>query len=83
MALGGRRAEMYSILYYTLGYFSPGSSAGKEFTFNAEDPSSIPGLGRSTGKEIGYPHQYSCVSLVVQTIKNLPAMQETWVRSVG
>ena len=24
-----------------------------------------------------------CASLVAQTVKNLPAMQETWVRSVG
>ena len=64
-----------------MGY--PGSSAGKEFACNVGDPSSIPGLGRSTGKEIGYPCQYSRASLVVQTIKNLPAMQETWVRSVG
>ena len=24
-----------------------------------------------------------CVSLVAQTIKNLPEMQETWVRSLG
>ena len=25
----------------------PGSSAGKEFAYNAGDPGSIPGLGRS------------------------------------
>ena len=37
----------------------PGSSAGKESTCNAGDPSSIPGLGRSTGERIGYPLQYS------------------------
>ena len=30
-------------------------------------------------------HQCSCLvaSLVAQTIKNLPAMQETWVQSLG
>ena len=27
--------------------------------------------------------QYSCVSLVAQMKKNLPAMQETWVQSLG
>ena len=43
----------------------------------------IPGSGRSTGKGIGYPLQYSWVSLVAQLIKNLPAMQETWVQSLG
>ena len=37
----------------------PGSSAGKESACNAEDPSSIPGLGRSPGEGNGYPLQYS------------------------
>ena len=37
----------------------PDSSAGKESACNAGDPSSIPGLGRSPGEEIGYPLQYS------------------------
>ena len=31
----------------------------------------------------GYPLQYSCASLVAQLVKNLPAMQETWVQSLG
>ena len=43
----------------------------------------IPGLGRSPGERIGYPFQYSHASLVAQTVKNLPIMQETWVRSLG
>ena len=55
------------------------SSVGKEFTCNAGDPGTIPGWGRSTGGEIGYPFQYSWASLVAQLVKNLPAMQETWV----
>ena len=59
------------------------SSAGKESAHNAGDPSSIPGLGRSTGEVIGYPLQYSWASLMAQLVKNLPAMQETWVRSLG
>ena len=41
----------------------------------------IPGLGRSSGD--GYPLQYPWASLVAQLVKNLPAMQETWVRSLG
>ena len=57
----------------------PGNSAGKESTFNAEDPDSIPGLGRSAGEGIGYPLHYSWASLVVQLVKNLLAMWETWV----
>ena len=31
---------------------------------------------------IGYPLQYSWASLVANLVKNLPAMQETWVRSL-
>ena len=30
-----------------------------------------------------YPLQYSWASLVAQTVKNLPAMYETWVRYLG
>ena len=52
-------------------------------TYNAGDPSSIPGLGRSAGEEIGYPLQYSWASLVAQLVKDPPAMRETWVRSLG
>ena len=61
----------------------PDSSVGKESTCNAEDPSLIPGSGRSAGEGIGYPLQYSWASLVTQLVKNLPAMQETWVQSLG
>ena len=50
---------------------------------NAGDPGSISGSGRSTGEGIGYPLQYSWASLVAQLVKNPPAMQETWVRSLG
>ena len=39
----------------------PGSSAGKEPTCNAGDPSLIPGSERSPGEGIGYPLQYSCL----------------------
>ena len=43
----------------------------------------ISGSGRSSGDGIGYPLQYSWVSLVAQMVKNLPAVQETWVQSLG
>ena len=59
------------------------SSVGKESTCNAGDRGSIPGLGRYSGEGIGYPLQYSWVSLVAQSVKNPPAMWETWVQSVG
>ena len=53
----------------------PGGSAGEESACNEGDP----GLGRSPGEGISYLLQYSWASLVVQTIKNLPAVWETWV----
>ena len=61
----------------------PGSPAGKESTCNAGDPSLIPGSGGSPGERVGYPLQYSWASLVAQTVKNQPAMRETWVQSLG
>ena len=61
----------------------PGSSAGKESTCNAEDPGLISGSGRSPGEGMGYPLQYSQAYLVAQTVKNPPAMRETWVQSLG
>ena len=43
--------------------------------------------GGSAGKEYtcsaGYPLQYSWASLVDQLVKDLSAMQETWVRPLG
>ena len=61
----------------------PDSSVGKESTCNAGDPSLIPGSGRCPGKGIGYPLQYSWAFLVAQLVKNMPAMWETWVQSMG
>ena len=55
----------------------PGSSVGKESTYNAGDHSSIPGSGRPTGEGIGYPLQYFWAFLVAQLIKNPPTMWET------
>ena len=46
----------------------PDSSVGKESACNVGDPGSIPGLERSAGEGIGYPLQYSWVSLVAQMV---------------
>ena len=43
----------------------------------------ILGSRRSPGGRIGYQLQYSWASLVAQKVKNLLAMQETWVQSLG
>ena len=43
----------------------------------------ISGSARFLGKGIGYPLQCSWASPVAQLVKNLPAMRDTWVRSLG
>ena len=68
-------------MFQTEGF--PGSSAGKESACSAGDPGSIPGSGRSPGDGTGYQLQYSWASLVAQLVKDPPAMQETWVQSLG
>ena len=49
--------EEISITTYIHAYYKgfPGNSAGKESAFNARDPGSICGSGRSPGEGIGYP----------------------------
>ena len=47
----------------------PDSSVGKESACKAGDPGSIPGSGRSPGKWIDYPLQYSWASLMAQLVR--------------
>ena len=72
-----------SLLFNTLSKGFPDSSVGKESSCNAGDTSLILGSGRSAGEGVGYPLQYSWASLVAQLVKNLPAVRETWVPSLG
>ena len=76
-------AADFNYVLYIVPQGFPHSSVGKESTCNAGDPGSIPGLETSPGEGIGYPLQYSWASLVAHLVKNLPAMPETWVRSLG
>ena len=69
-------------MIYTIFVF-PGISVGKEFACTAEDPGSIPGLGKYAGEGISHTLQYSWASVVAQLVKNPSAMWETWVRSLG
>ena len=46
----------------------PDGSDRKESTFNAEDPGSTPGSGRSPAEGNGYPLQYSCLG-ILQTVE--------------
>ena len=39
----------------------PGGSDGKASVYNAGDPGSVPGLGRSPGEGNGSPFQYYCL----------------------
>ena len=39
----------------------PGGSDGKASAYNAGDPGSVPGLGRSPGEQNDNPLQYSCL----------------------
>ena len=59
----------------------PGGSDGKESAYSVGDLGLIPGSGRSPGEGNGNPLQYSYLknwaSLVIQTVKNPPRMQET------
>ena len=43
----------------------------------------ISGSRSFPGEGLGYPLQYSWASLVAQTVKNPPAMRETWVGSLS
>ena len=75
------KTQIDSMHIYMWGF--DGSSAGKGSTCNAGDLGSIPGSGRSPGGGQGCPLQDFWVSLLAQTVKNPPAMQEIWVRSLG
>jgi len=61
----------------------PGDSDGKKSTCSARHQGSVPGWERSPGERTGYPLHYSWDSLMAQTVKNLPAMQETQIQSLG
>ena len=61
----------------------PDSSVGKESACNAGDPGLIPWFGRSPGEGMGYPLKYSWTFFVAQLVKNLRAIREMWVWSLG
>ena len=83
-SMGSRRVRHdWATSLYAVSGGILGSSTGKESACNTGDPGLIPGWGRPPGEGIGYLLQYSWSSLVVQTIKNLPERQETWVWSLS
>ena len=57
-----QKSGLHSTPYnFKYEFFSPGSSADKEFACSAGDPGSFPGLGSSPGEGHGNPLQYSCL----------------------
>ena len=67
--------EQLSLSEPSMGF--PESSVDKESTCNAGDPSSIPGLGRSSGEGISYPPQYSSLENFMDCIVHGVAKSET------
>ena len=59
-----------------------GGSAGKESTCNAGDPFDS-WVRKIPWRRDGYPLWYFGASLVAQMVKNPPALQASWVRSLG
>ena len=57
----------------------PGGSAGKESTCNAGDLGSIPGLGRSSREDNGYPLQYSGLENSMNCIVQGIAKCQKWL----
>ena len=68
--MGKNKSKNFSVLDYKDGYYHslfrkllkkkyfPGSSDGKASAYNAEDPGSVPGSGRSPGEGNSNPLQY-------------------------
>ena len=79
--------ELFAVVWLSLVSFSDSSvgkeSAWKQSACNAGDPGAIPGSGKYAGERIGYLLQYSWAFLEPQLVKNLSAMWETWVQSLG
>ena len=47
--------------HYLRHFYVVSDSDGKAYAYNAGDPGSIPGLGRSSAEGNGNPLQYSCL----------------------
>ena len=56
-----RGPQNYYSQHVTQSKGGPGGSDGKASAWNAGDPGSIPGLGRSPGEGNGNPLQHSCL----------------------
>ena len=74
-----RKRKIASVDLFLFLLDFPGGSAGKESACNAEDPSLIPGLGRSIGEGKVYPLQYSGVENSTDCIVH--GVTKSWTRT--
>ena len=72
-------SSMKSRLWVKEGF--PGSSAGKQSTCNAGDPSSIPGLGRSSGE--GVATHSSILAWRIPWTEEAGRLQSTGLQRIG
>ena len=81
--MSGYKVYVYVYMYAYISMGFPDSSVGNESACNSGDPGSIPGSGRFTWRRDRLPTPVFLGFLVAQLLKNLPAMWETWVWSLG
>ena len=60
-----------------------GASDGKASAYNAGDPGSIPGSGRSAGEGNGNPLQHSCLENPMHGEEKLDGLQSMGSQRVG
>ena len=70
-----------AVTIHNLG--KPRWCSGEEPTCHSRRHGSHPRSGRFPGVGNANPLQCSCTSLIAQLVKNPPAMQETWLRTLG
>ena len=76
------KLDLKKIIHIFLLYF-PGGSDGKSVcAYNAGDPGSVPGWGRSPGEENDNPLQYSCLENPMDGGANLPVCENKPVASI-
>ena len=63
--------KTFNICYFCLKGDFPHGLDGEASAYNAGDPGSIPGSGRSPGEGNGKPLQYSCLTSVISVYISL------------
>ena len=74
--------KLFNDMYLNILGF-PDNSAAKESDLQCSRQQFDSWVMKFPWRQDRLPLQYSLVSLVAQMVNNLPAIQETWVRSLG